>query len=104
MARLSQLIPLLAAVLGTVVASPVSEPQIRGSMTRDEAPLTPLARRHASGYQPRHLRLEDSYSAKVKRDSSSPPDVGQIADFGSGDPQPIRGALGATFLSNSLRQ
>lgn len=54
------------------------------------------------GYQSRHLRVEEDIPSMVKRDAApvSTPDVGQIATF-TGDPQPIRGALGATFISNS---
>ena len=37
----------------------------------------------------------------AKRDGISAPDVGQIATFTSGVPEPSRLALGGTFLSNS---
>lgn len=37
----------------------------------------------------------------AKRDGISAPDVGQIATFTSGVPEPSRLALGSTFLSNS---
>ena len=54
----------------------------------------PLARRQMAGRQTRHLRPEE---IMIKRDS---PDQGGIASF-DGDPMPIRGALGDTFLSAS---
>lgn len=74
-----------------VYASPVDD---RRSAPEPVASHMPLARRQMSGRQTRHLR-PDGFLAK--RDG---PDQGGIASF-SGDPQPIRGALGDTFLSAS---
>lgn len=47
----------------------------------------------------RHLR--PVYETKTKRDSITPPDVGQIGDFSGSDPEPVRGALGDSFLQGS---
>ncbi|KAI0087513.1 Bicupin oxalate decarboxylase/oxidase [Irpex rosettiformis] len=98
MARLLQLTFLLSAfslVSNVVVASPISDPQVRDFLTRDDPAVRPLAKREASGYQARHLRPIEYPS---KRDSTL--DLGDIATF-SRDPQPMRGALGDTFLSPS---
>ena len=40
----------------------------------------------------------------VKRDSITPPDVGQVVDFGGQNPEPIRNGNGSTFLANSNHQ
>ncbi|KAI0341160.1 Bicupin oxalate decarboxylase/oxidase [Trametopsis cervina] len=102
MARLTQLALLLssfATLFEIALTSPISDPQIHEFLSREDPSVRPLARRQASGYQSRHLRPSEE-NHNTKRDASSAPDVGQIAAF-SGDPQPIRGALGDTFLSNS---
>ncbi|KAF9456907.1 RmlC-like cupin domain-containing protein [Collybia nuda] len=64
-------------------------------MKREKSSLKPLtlAQRRATGAKPRHLR------PTVKRDSITPPDVGQIGDFHGADPQPQRGGAGGTFGS-----
>ena len=90
------LLPILLALASAVAASPVLDRQADNLSLRKGVTLFPLARRHASGHETRHLRPED-YLSLAKRDE---PDLGQIQPF-DGDPQPIRGALGATFLSNS---
>ncbi|OCH90128.1 Bicupin oxalate decarboxylase/oxidase [Obba rivulosa] len=100
---------LIVALAGLSAASPLLDPQVMEFMaSRDTAvtPIGPLAHRAASGHKPRHLRPEEFVPAMSKRDSASVnsitgADVGQIADFNGSDPEPIRGANGATFLSNS---
>lgn len=60
-----------------------------------------FARRDSAGYETRHLRPE-AFMPRAKRDTTTTTaDVGQMATFTSGVPEPTRGALGATFLSNS---
>jgi oxalate decarboxylase len=104
MARLvlSTIIATLAIFLGLCNGSPVtSSPETR-VLNEGSSSLKPLhfARRDAAGYRTRHLRPED-YIPKAKRDGIVAPDVGQMATFTSGEPEPTRLALGATFLSNS---
>lgn len=103
MAPLTHFLPLLTVLLGAVAASPISDPQVHNFLTHDDASVTPLTRRQASDYQTRHLRMDESEveSSHVKRDATPTPDMGQIASFDGGVPQPIRGVLGDTFLSNS---
>ena len=103
--RFSQL--LLAALAACTVASalPSAEEELRDFFARDSAvkPLMNLGRRSAATSQTRHLRptYDDEMPVTRKRDSITPPDVGQIADFDGQDPQPIRNGLGDTFLANS---
>ncbi|KAJ3558922.1 hypothetical protein NM688_g645 [Phlebia brevispora] len=86
----------LASFVGVSAALPIDGNALGNVIARTaEPPLLPLARRAMSGRQPRHLRSD--YPSKVKRDG---PDLGGIATF-NGDPQPIRGPLGDTFLSAS---
>jgi hypothetical protein len=51
----------------------------------------------------RHLRpvYESRSSPQTRRDSITPPDVGQIGDFKGSDPEPVRGPLGDSFLQGS---
>ena len=85
--------------------SPQDDEQLQDFLAgkdHDVTPLHNLARRAASGYKPRHLRVASlADSLPSKRDSITGPDVGQIANFHGSDPQPERGPLGASFLSNS---
>lgn len=92
------LVIVVAAACGFSSASPVFDMQMQDSPgKRDSAPRPlHLARRDATGRQTRHLRPEAF--APQKRDA---PDLGQIATFPSGVPEPVRGALGASFLSKS---
>ena len=93
----------IGAILSALCsASPVPDNRTKQPTPRSSSTLKSLhfARRDATGYQPRHLRPEE-YIPMVKRDGISAPDLGQIATFTSGDPEPTRLALGATFLSNS---
>jgi oxalate decarboxylase len=90
--QLAALLSTLSLVSVAVVASPVNDPQVRDFLAREDAAVRPLARRHASGYQTRHLRPEFE-----KRDG---PDLGEMASF-PGDPEPMRDGLGDTFLSTS---
>lgn len=73
----------------------LSDPQVEAFLKREKSSLKPLTlvRRNASGVKPRHLR------PIVKRDSITPPDVGQIGNFNGADPQPQRGGTGGTFGS-----
>lgn len=73
----------------------LSDPEVEAFLKREKSLLKPLTltRRKASGVKPRHLR------PVVKRDSITPPDVGQIGNFNGGVPQPQRGAAGGTFGS-----
>lgn len=101
MARLTRIAFLFSALSflnSVVVASPVADPEVHEFLTRNDPAVRPLAKRQASGYQSRHLRPMD-YVPNAKRDGSTL-DLGNIATF-EGDPQPIRGALGDTFLSSS---
>lgn len=99
--------PLLAllAVACATSASPISDTQVREFLARRDSSLRPLhlTRRDAAGYQTRHLRPEE-YIPMAKRDGISAPDVGQIATFTSGVPEPSRLALGGSFLANSNHQ
>lgn len=71
----------------------LSDPEVEAFLKREKSSLRPLtiARRNAAGVKPRHLR------PVVKRDSITPPDVGQIGNFNGADPQPQRGGAGGTF-------
>lgn len=97
----------LTAQLSLSVASPVTDnPAVEVRREYVRSPLH-LARRHAEGYQPRHLRPEEfvvyepAATPVAKRDDISPPGVGQIATFTSSYPEPTRLGLGFEFLSNS---
>lgn len=98
----------VAVVAQLVVSSPLAEAENgqTGGASRAvvRSPLH-LARRRASGYQPRHLRPEDVVADPEavlrKRDGVSPPDLGQMATFTAGDPEPTRLGKGYKFLSNS---
>nr|BAQ25796.1 oxalate decarboxylase 1 [Grifola frondosa] len=101
LASLSLLYVLLPfAIAGLVRASPIHDEQVREVLAGRDSSLRPLTlgRREAAGVQTRHLRPME---VMLKRDSITPPDVGQIANFDGQDPEPIRGDAGATFLSNS---
>ena len=93
--QITLLLSTLSLISHVVIASPISDPQVRDFLAREDAAVRPLAKREASGYKSRHLRPMEYLP---KRDSTL--DLGDIATF-SGDPQPMRGALGDTFLSSS---
>ena len=99
--RLALFIPLFLVLLDVVRASPVIDEEMRRQLEGRDSTLRPLflGRRDASGRKPRHLRPED-FIEKSKRDSITPPDVGQLPSF-EGDPQPIRNGNGASFLGPS---
>ncbi|KAH8092616.1 Bicupin oxalate decarboxylase/oxidase [Cristinia sonorae] len=103
MTRLSQLaclLPLLGLFADLAHASPLADEQLRAFLESKDDEVTPLnhlARRDAMGFKPRHLRPEEY----IKRDTISGPDVGQRPNFNGQDPEPERGATGASFLSNS---
>lgn len=88
---LALLLPLALTLL--VTGSPLDDPQVKAFL-EEEAQTAPPAKRQA-----RHLR--PVYETRVKRNSITPPDVGQIGDFNGSDPAPERGALGDTFLQGS---
>lgn len=100
MARLLWTTLALSLLAGLSAASPIDDPQVRDFLSSRDSSLRPLhlGKRDADGFKPRHLRSEEDIPL-AKRDVT-PPDLGQIATF-NGDPQPIRGALGATFLGPS---
>ncbi|THG97429.1 hypothetical protein EW026_g4571 [Hermanssonia centrifuga] len=100
--RLSLLLSVLSALVGVSTASPIDDAQVRDFLVERDTAIKPLhfARRDAAGIKNRHLRPED-HILHTKRGSVSSPDVGQIANFNGADPEPIRGATGDTFISNS---
>ncbi|OSD00702.1 Bicupin oxalate decarboxylase/oxidase [Trametes coccinea BRFM310] len=105
-ARLSHLLLAGLALVSAASASPSADEELRAFYAREGAAVKPVnfARRSAASSETRHLR--PSYDdvlvdRRSKRDSITPPDVGQIADFGGQDPQPIRNGNGDTFLANS---
>jgi oxalate decarboxylase len=88
----------LFLLLGVVVdVHGLSDPQVEAFLKREKSTLKPLtlARRKADGIKPRHLR------PIVKRDSITPPDIGQMGNFNGADPQPQRGGTGGTFGSST---
>ncbi|KIP06640.1 hypothetical protein PHLGIDRAFT_449349 [Phlebiopsis gigantea 11061_1 CR5-6] len=93
----------LALVASLTSASPITDGEVKEFLAREDSSIRPLhfARRDSTGYETRHLRPE-AFMPREKRDST--PDVGQMATFTSGVPEPTRGALGATFLANSNHQ
>ncbi|KDQ55996.1 hypothetical protein JAAARDRAFT_208248 [Jaapia argillacea MUCL 33604] len=98
-------LPLILPIFSSL-AHPLEDVQLREFLEREDSsvkPLMHLARREAAGIRTRHLRpmAEDEAKQRVKRDSITPPDIGQIADFNGSDPQPVRGPLGAPFLAGS---
>lgn len=102
--RLS-LLPIAALALSAIVSAVPSEDQeLRAFLAREGAAVKPLnfGRRSAATTRTRHLR-QTGESVHAKRDIT-PPDVGQVADFGGKDPQPIRNGAGDTFLANSNHQ
>lgn len=96
-AQLALLLPLFFALLDLAQAKPILDEEMKRVLEgRDASTLKPLhlARRDASGRQPRHLRPEDFM---VQKRDITPPDVGQLATW-EGDPVPIRDGKGTTFL------
>ena len=104
--RLSHFLLAALAACSVVSASPEADAQLREFLARDPS-VRPLnfGRRSAATSQTRHLRpsFEDE-PMMVKRDSITGPDVGQVADFGGQNPEPIRNGNGDTFLANSNHQ
>ncbi|KAI8996279.1 Bicupin oxalate decarboxylase/oxidase [Trametes punicea] len=106
LARFSHLLLASTAVAGVLCASPTVDEELRTFFATEGAAVKPVnfGRRSAASSQTRHLRpAHDDLPAvkRSKRDSITPPDVGQIADFGGQDPEPIRNGNGDTFLANS---
>ncbi|KAI0651084.1 Bicupin oxalate decarboxylase/oxidase [Trametes meyenii] len=103
-ARLSHLLLAALAVAGVVFADPSADEEVRAFIAREGAAVRSLnfGRRQAASSQTRHLRptYDEPVVRRSKRDIT-PPDVGQVADFGGQDPQPIRNGNGDTFLANS---
>lgn len=99
--RLSQLLLAALALSGVVSASPSNDEEVRAFIAREAAAVKPVnfGRRSAATTPTRHLRPERR-AAPVKRDIT-PPDVGQVADFGNDRPQPIRNGIGDTYLAQS---
>ncbi|RPD63412.1 Bicupin, oxalate decarboxylase/oxidase [Lentinus tigrinus ALCF2SS1-6] len=102
--RLSQLLLAALALSGVVSATPSGDEELRAFFAREGAAVKPLnmGRRSAATTPTRHLRpsFEDDEAMMRKRDIT-PPDVGQVADFGGQDPEPIRNGAGDTFLATS---
>ncbi|KAI0659519.1 Bicupin oxalate decarboxylase/oxidase [Cubamyces menziesii] len=107
LSRLPHLLLAGLALAGAVSATPSADEEVRAFFAREGAAIRPLniGRRSAASSQTRHLRptFDDGMPMikRSKRDSITPPDVGQIADFGDQDPQPIRNGNGDTFLAAS---
>ncbi|KAH9851260.1 Bicupin oxalate decarboxylase/oxidase [Lenzites betulinus] len=104
--RLSHLLLAALAFTSAVSANPSADEEVRAFFAREGASVRPLnlGRRSAASSQTRHLRPlydEEPLVKKAKRDSITPPDVGQIANFDGQDPQPMRNGNGDTFLANS---
>ncbi|CDO76002.1 hypothetical protein BN946_scf184780.g9 [Trametes cinnabarina] len=105
-AHLAYLLLTGLALASVASASPSADEELRAFYAREGAAVKPVnfGRRSAASSQTRHLRpaYDDVLvDRRSKRDSITPPDVGQIADFGGQDPQPIRNGNGDTFLANS---
>ncbi|KAI0702825.1 Bicupin oxalate decarboxylase/oxidase [Cerioporus squamosus] len=102
--RLSQLLLAALALSGVVFADPSSDEELNAFFAREGAAVKPLnlGRRSAATTPTRHLRpmYEAEGAVRRKRDIT-PPDVGQVADFGGQDPEPIRNGAGDTFLAAS---
>ncbi|RDX41584.1 Bicupin oxalate decarboxylase/oxidase [Lentinus brumalis] len=102
--RLSQLLLAALALSGVVSADPSGDEELRDFFAREGAAVKPLnlGRRSAATTQTRHLRptYEREETILKKRDIT-PPDIGQVADFGGQDPEPIRNGAGDTFFANS---
>ncbi|PIL25805.1 hypothetical protein GSI_11557 [Ganoderma sinense ZZ0214-1] len=101
---LSRLLLAALALSSVVSASPSDDEQVKSFLAREGAAVRSLnlGRRSAATTPTRHLRpefYEDDVS--MRRRDITPPDVGQVADFGGNDPQPIRNGAGDTFLSAS---
>lgn len=110
MLQLSHLLLMTLMLSSIVLASPSADDELRAFFARESASVKPLhlGRRSAATTPTRHLRpsfdgaSESNDVARVqKRDTITPPDVGQVADFGGQDPQPIRNGNGDTYLSNA---
>jgi hypothetical protein len=84
----SSILPVVLAIL--VKASPADDPQVR-EFLQNEARIAAASKR-----QTRHLR-----PVNAKRDSITPPDIGQIGNFHGANPEPIRGPLGNSFLAGT---
>lgn len=102
---LSRLFLAALALSGAVSASPSNDEQVNSFLAREGAAVRPLnlGRRSAATTPTRHLRpefYEDNLPVR-RRDTITPPDVGQVADFGGKDPEPIRNGAGDTFLATS---
>ena len=102
---LSRLLVAALVLSGVVSASPSDDEQVKAFLAREGAAVRPLnlGRRSAATTPTRHLRpefYEDDMTMR-RRDTITPPDVGQVADFGGKDPQPIRNGAGDTFLATS---
>ena len=78
----------------------LSDEQVQAWLNSRDSALKPLTltRRDAAGIKTRHLR-PDYESMKLKKRQNQ--DLGEVADFGGGKPQPQRGRNGAPFLANS---
>ncbi len=102
--RLSQLLLAALALSGVVSADPSSDEELHAFFAREGAAVKPLnlGRRSAATTQTRHLRpTYEREEAILKKRDITPPDVGQVADFGGQDPEPIRNGAGDTFIANS---
>ncbi|TBU31031.1 Bicupin oxalate decarboxylase/oxidase [Dichomitus squalens] len=106
--RLSHVLLTALALSGTILAEPSDDDQLKAFFARERAAVKPVnfGRRSAATTPTRHLRPEafEDEAALRKRDSITPPDVGQVADWGGSNPQPVRNGAGDTFLANSNHQ
>ncbi|EIW56396.1 Bicupin oxalate decarboxylase/oxidase [Trametes versicolor FP-101664 SS1] len=102
--RVSHLLLAALAAVSVIATSPSADDELRAFFAREGAAVKPLnlGRRSAASSQTRHLRpnYDEPVAKRSKRDIA-PPDVGQVADFGGQDPQPIRNGNGDTYLANS---
>lgn len=102
--RLSQLLLAALALSGVVSADPSGDEEVRAFFAREGAAVKPLnlGRRSAATTPARHLRpMYEEDEAMMRKRDIMPPDVGQVADFGGQNPEPIRNGAGDTFLATS---
>ena len=108
LARFTHLLLAMLVLSSAVSASLSDDEQLKAFFARESAAVEPVnfGRRSAATTPTRHLRPDVSGEDVTlrKRDSITPPDVGQVADWGGSNPQPVRNGAGDTFLANSNHQ
>lgn len=115
MTRLLQYSLLVTAALSLLgSASPLQDPQVKEFIERERRAETlrapsrrdlrsstdrPLARRAASGYQPKHFRpVYDEHTERQMNDFMKRADLGAQVKPNGTDPQPERGEYGEPYL------